>query len=285
MRHTVASWKREGQRVALVPTMGNLHSGHISLIRLARRRADRVVASIFVNPTQFGPAEDFARYPRTLAADRRLLRAAAADALFVPTVGTIYPAGPEAGTTVSVPDLARQLCGRFRPVHFDGVTSVVLRLLNIVTPDIAVFGEKDYQQLVVLRQMIVDLHVPVRVVSGATVRERDGLAMSSRNHYLTADERRRAPSLYQALRECRERLVAGERDFRAIERRALRRLAKAGFHPDYVEIREAGTLALPSAGSRNLRVLAAAWLGRARLIDNIAVPLRRAPGRRAVSRR
>ncbi len=254
--------------------MGNLHEGHLSLVRLARRRADRVIASIFVNPTQFGPGEDFENYPRTLGADRRVLRRAAVDAVFAPTVRTVYPGGVPAGTVVSVPDLARQLCGVFRPVHFDGVTSVVLRLLNIVAPDVAVFGEKDYQQLVILRRMVADLHVPVHIVAGRTVRERDGLAMSSRNHYLNEAERALAPALFRTLRSCQERLEAGDRDFRGIERSALRQLKQSGFRPDYVEIRDAATLSRPSADSPKLRVLAAAWLGRARLIDNVAVVLR-----------
>lgn len=279
VRRAVAAWKRDGDRLALVPTMGNLHEGHLSLMRLARRHADRVVASIFVNPTQFGPGEDFASYPRTLEADRSALRRAGVDALLVPAVADVYPGG-ESATVVSVPGLSRELCGAFRPVHFDGVTSVVLRLLNIVAPEVAVFGEKDYQQLTVLRRMVADLHVPVRIVAGATVREPDGLAMSSRNQYLTAAERRAAPALHATLRACAERLASGERDYRRIERAALRRLRQAGLRPDYVAVRDAGTLARPAAGARDLRVLAAAWLGRARLIDNVGVRLPQARRRR-----
>jgi len=274
VRRAVARWTAAGERVALVPTLGNLHAGHMSLMRLARRHAQRVVASIFVNPVQFGPGEDFEKYPRTLAADRRALRAAAVDAVFAPAVGAVYPGGIPADTLVSVPGLAQELCGAFRPVHFDGVVAVVLRLLNIVGPDIAVFGEKDYQQLVIVRHMVADLHVPVRIVAGRTVREPDGLAMSSRNHYLSEAERRLAPELFRTLRACRERLQAGDRNFRAVERAAVRELGRAGFRPDYVAVRDARMLGRPTAESSRLRVLAAAWLGRARLIDNVAVTLR-----------
>jgi pantoate--beta-alanine ligase len=274
VRRTTGAWKRESRRIALVPTMGNLHDGHLSLMRLARRRADRVVASIFVNPTQFGPGEDYSSYPRTLASDRTALREAGVDALFLPTAATMYPGGGRPGTVVSVPGLSRDLCGAFRPVHFDGVASVVLRLLNIVAPEVAVFGEKDYQQLVILRRMVADLHLPVKIVAGATVREPDGLAMSSRNQYLDPELRRRAPALHGALLGCRERLAAGDRDFRAIELQALGRLRRSGFRPDYVAIRDAGSLEVPKPRrSRTLRVLAAAWLGRARLIDNVAARL------------
>lgn len=271
LRRLVASWRRKGKSVALVPTMGNLHAGHLSLVAQARRHADRIVVSVFVNPTQFGPAEDYHSYPRTLAADRRALRAAGVDALFAPDIAAMYPRGPAAATTVAVPGLSRELCGRFRPTHFAGVTSVVCRLFNIVAPDIAVFGEKDYQQLVIIRQMAADLHLPVRILGAATVREPDGLALSSRNQYLTPRERQVAAELYRTLRESAAQLHAGRRNFRAIERQARRRLEAAGFRPDYVEIREDKTLALPNATTRRFRVLAAARLGRARLIDNIAV--------------
>lgn len=254
--------------------MGNLHEGHVSLVERACREADRVVTSIFVNPTQFGPGEDYASYPRTLAADRQRLAAAGVDAVFAPSVAVMYPGGIDAGTRVSVPILSQELCGAFRPVHFDGVTSVVLRLFNVIAPQIAVFGEKDYQQLVILRLMTADLHLPIRVIGVPTVREADGLAMSSRNQYLDSAQRRRAPALYATLRDCRARLLAGERGFRALEARAMRALQRAGFRPDYVAIRESGTLAPPDAHSRDLRILAAARLGRARLIDNIAVRLR-----------
>lgn len=251
--------------------MGNLHDGHISLVRLARRHAARVVVTIFVNPIQFGPGEDFASYPRTLSADRRRLVQAGADAVLVPRVEDIYPRGQSGATMVTVPGLSTDLCGAFRPGHFDGVTSVVLRLFNVVQPDIAVFGEKDYQQLVVLRRMVADLHLPIRILGAPTVRERDGLAMSSRNQYLRPAERALAPRLHLVLEDCVARLAAGERAFARIERSAMRALQRAGFRPDYVSIRDAEDLARPRPDSRRLRVLAAARLGRARLIDNVGV--------------
>jgi pantoate--beta-alanine ligase len=274
IRDVVARWKAESQRVVLVPTMGNLHDGHISLMRLARRNGERVVASIFVNPTQFGPTEDYASYPRTPAADGRRLREAGVDALFVPSARAMYPGGERNSTTVSVPGLSRDLCGRVRPGHFDGVTSVVLRLFHVVAPDAAVFGEKDYQQLMVLRQMTGDLHLPIRILGGPIVRERDGLAMSSRNQYLSAREREMAPALFASLQACRKRLLSGDGNFASIRLQAMRRLRRTGFRPDYVEIRNAADLSPPTAASTNLRVLAAARLGRARLIDNVAVRLR-----------
>lgn len=272
-RQVMTAWKRKAESVALVPTMGNLHDGHMRLMQIARQRADRVVASIFVNPTQFGPGEDYLSYPRTLAADRRRLQEAGVDAVFAPRPVTMYPRGEHSSTRVSVPGLARELCGAFRPAHFDGVTSVVLRLFNIVAPDLAIFGEKDYQQLVILRLMVADLHLPLRIVAGPTVRESDGLAMSSRNQYLTPRQRTVAPLLYRSLHSCRDRLLAGERDFERLQRETARRLRAAGFRPDYVAIRQAADLARPRPGCRHLRVLAAARLGRARLIDNVAVRL------------
>ena len=274
IRRVVAGWQAGGRRVVLVPTMGNLHAGHISLMKLARRHGDRVVASIFVNPTQFGPTEDYASYPRTPAADTRRLQEAGVDALFVPSTALMYPRGERDSTKISVPGLSNGLCGAFRPGHFDGVASVVLRLFSVVTPVVAVFGEKDYQQLIVLRHMAKDLHLPIRIVGGPTVRERDGLAMSSRNQYLSAREREAAPALFESLRLCRGRLLSGERDFASIQRQAVRLLRRVGFRPDYVEIRNAADLSPPTVASRNLRVLAAGHLGRARLIDNIAVRLR-----------
>jgi pantoate--beta-alanine ligase len=274
IRRTVDRWKARGGRVVLVPTMGNLHDGHISLMRLARRHGDHLVASIFVNPTQFGPGEDYARYPRTPQADRGKLRNAGVDAVFIPPVTAMYPRGARNSTMVSVPVLAKDLCGAFRPGHFDGVVSVVLRLFNVIGPAAAIFGEKDYQQLIILRRMVNDLHVPVRIVGGPTIREHDGVAMSSRNQYLGVRERQAAPALFSALQGCRAQLLAGERNFAALQRRTVGRLRQAGFRPDYVQIRNALDLSRPTATARNLRVLAAAHLGRARLIDNVAVRLR-----------
>lgn len=271
VRHLVAGWRAAHQTVALVPTMGNLHEGHLSLVRLARNVADRVVMSIFVNPTQFGPGEDFAKYPRTLEEDRaKLMADAPVDALFVPGEADIYPFGTGRAVRIVMPELSRELCGACRPGHFDGVASVVARLLNIVAPDSLVLGRKDYQQLVLLEHLAEDLRFAVRIVSGPTKREADGVAMSSRNRYLSADERRRAPALHAALEVVKGALLGGDRDYGRLEREAVATLERAGFKPDYVEIRRAADLARPSAGidPAELIVLAAAWLGRARLIDN-----------------
>ncbi len=274
LRAQVAAWKRAGERVAFVPTMGNLHRGHIHLVEHARALAPRTVASVFVNPMQFGPNEDFAAYPRTLAEDSRQLEAAGLDLLFAPSVAEVYPRPLEQMTQVTVPELPAVLCGASRPTHFGGVTTVVSKLFNLVQPDVAVFGEKDWQQLVIIRRMATDLDMPVDIVGVPTVREPDGLALSSRNGYLSAGERAVAPTLYATLRATAERLRAGEGDCAALEIEAKAKLAAAGFQPDYFEIRRPADLRRPLAGDRELRIFAAAWLGRARLIDNLAVTLR-----------
>jgi pantoate--beta-alanine ligase len=274
VRAAVRGWHARGESVALVPTMGNLHDGHVSLAALAAQECNRVVASIFVNPTQFGPSEDFAAYPRTLAEDTAKLAAAGAvDLLFVPDEREIYPYGLEQAVRVALPPLARELCGASRPGHFDGVASVVCRLLNIVTPDVLVLGRKDYQQVILIERMIRDLQLPVGVRVGATRREPDGLALSSRNRYLDAAQRRQAPELHAALARLRAAARAGRRDYAALEARAAEELRTAGFRPDYVEVRRAADLAKPSPGdpAEDLVVLGAGWLGRARLIDNLPV--------------
>jgi pantoate--beta-alanine ligase len=274
VRAAVRRWRSAGESVAFVPTMGNLHDGHVSLAALAAAECDRVVASIFVNPTQFGPSEDFAAYPRTLADDTaRLNSAGTVDLLFAPDVSEIYPFGLERAVRVSLPPLSRELCGASRPGHFDGVASVVCRLLNIVTPDVLVLGQKDYQQVTLLKIMIEDLRLPVAVRVGATLREADGLAMSSRNRYLDAEQRSRASELHAALQRVRAAVRVGGNEFAAIERRAVDELARAGFKPDYVEVRRAADLAKPgaTATAEDLVVLGAAWLGRARLIDNVRI--------------
>jgi pantoate--beta-alanine ligase len=271
LRAQVAAWKRAGKRVALVPTMGNLHRGHLCLVERARQLAPRTVASIFVNPTQFGPNEDFAGYPRTLADDGRQLESAGLDLLFAPEVTAIYPRPLADMTQVSVPELSQLLCGANRPVHFGGVATVVAKLFNLVQPDVAVFGEKDWQQLVIIRRMTADLDLPVEIIGVPTVREADGLAMSSRNGYLSAEERAIAPTLYATLQAAADRWRAGERDSAALENVAKARLAAAGFRPDYVEIRRADDLQRPAPDDAELRIFAAAWLGRARLIDNLAI--------------
>ncbi len=271
----LAPWRAAGDRIVLVPTMGNLHEGHLSLVDRARGLGDRVVVTLFVNPMQFGPGEDFERYPRTFDEDRRLLEARGADLLFAPETAELYPRGHGRTTAVEVPELSSILCGAFRPGHFRGVATVVAKLYNLVRPQAAVFGEKDYQQLVILRRMTEDLNFPVEVVGAPTVREPDGLAMSSRNRYLTAEERARAPLLYRTLRRVVERVREGARDLTAVEAEAMAALAAAGFRPEYVSVRRAADLAPPGPDDRALVVLAAAHLGSARLIDNI--PFERTP--------
>lgn len=273
VRSLVAAWRAAGQRIAFVPTMGNLHAGHIHLVDEAHRYADRVVASIFVNPLQFGPSEDFAAYPRTLAADQEKLAAAGCDLLFAPGEREMYPLGCEGLTCVEVPGLSDILCGAFRPGHFRGVATVVSKLFHIVQPDVALFGEKDYQQLLVIRRMVRDLDMPVEIIGVATVREADGLALSSRNGYLSADERRLAAGLYAALQALAAQLREGRQDYAALEAAAVARLEQAGFRPDYVSVRRAADLGLPQAGERRLVVLVAARLGKTRLIDNLLIEL------------
>lgn len=273
LRERVAAWRRDGQRVALVPTMGNLHAGHVALVVRARELADRVVASVFVNPLQFGPNEDFGSYPRTLDADAQRLQPVGLDVLFAPAVSDMYPRGVAGTTVVKVSGLTETLCGLSRPGHFDGVTTVVSKLFHIVQPDVGVFGEKDWQQLQVIRRMVADLDMPIHVEGLPTVREDDGLAMSSRNGYLSAAERALAPALYAALGAAAERIREGERDYPLVETALAETLETAGFRPDYVQVRRAQDLATPTADDRELRILAAVWLGRARLIDNIGVSI------------
>jgi len=268
-RRFVAGECRKGRRVALVPTMGNLHEGHLALVRLARERADTVVVSIFVNPLQFGRGEDFGRYPRTLPRDLALLEAEGVAAAFAPEVAEMYPAGQEGLTTVDVPGLSSILEGASRPDHFAGVATVVTKLLCIVTPDLAVFGEKDFQQLAVIRRLVRDLDLGVEVIAGPTVREPDGLALSSRNQYLSPQQRQQAPALYRTLAAARRRLATGDRSYAAIEEEARAALSAAGFEPDYVAIRRASDLAPPGEGDDGLVVLGAARLGTTRLIDNL----------------
>lgn len=271
VRARVRQWRAAGARIALVPTMGNLHAGHSSLLDVARSRADRVIASVFVNPLQFGPAEDFAAYPRTLGDDQQLLATAHCDLLFAPDVEQIYPQGGSQPTMISVRGLSSVLCGQFRPGHFDGVATVVAKLFNIVMPDVAVFGEKDYQQFIIIRRMTSDLQLPVEVIGAPTVRAPDGLALSSRNRYLSPQERATAPAIYRALQAAAQRLTAGDRDYAGIEGEGWQALAKAGFRPDYFAVRDAGELQPPDERSRDLVVLTAVRLARARLIDNLRV--------------
>ncbi|HJR71847.1 MAG TPA: pantoate--beta-alanine ligase [Gammaproteobacteria bacterium] len=273
VRAAVAGWRAAGERVAFVPTMGNLHAGHMSLAALAAAAAPRVVMSIFVNPVQFGPSEDFAAYPRTLAGDEALLAGAGnVDVLFAPKAAAIYPFGVEQAVRVQLPSLARELCGATRPGHFDGVATVVCRLLNIVAPDLLYLGQKDYQQFVLMQRMIADLALPVELRMGPTHREPDGLAMSSRNRYLDAAQRRQAPALHRALEGVRARLRDGAVDFAGLAAEGRAELERAGLKPDYVEIRRRADLAHATSERDEERVvLGAAWLGRARLIDNLFV--------------
>lgn len=268
LRARVDEWRGAGLRIGFVPTMGNLHDGHHSLVRLAREHADRVVASVFVNPTQFGPNEDFSRYPRTPEADAQGLAAAGCDAVWLPDVATMYPFGPEAAVRIRVPGVTEVLEGAHRPGHFDGVATVVARLFHQVTPHVAVFGRKDYQQLAVIRYMVRDLAFPLELVAAPTRREADGLAMSSRNQYLDAEERRRAPVIHAVLQAMREQAQSGA-PRAELEARALQQLREAGFVPDYAALRTPA-LAEPTDGQGGERVaLIAARLGRTRLIDNL----------------
>ena len=271
LREQLEDWRRSGEHIALVPTMGNLHDGHLSLVEIARQRAERVVVSIFVNPTQFGDGEDFANYPKTLERDKRRLKLANVDLLFVPIIETMYPFGIDNATSVTVPVLTDELCGSFRPGHFDGVTSVVSRLFSLVQPDVAVFGEKDFQQLMVIRRLVTDLSLPVEIVAGPTQREEDELALSSRNQYLTDEERAIAPRLYAILKDIAEGLQSGKRNYLEMEQQAMGDLAGLGFKPDYVSIRRAENLGEPDRDTDELVVLAAAHLGKSRLIDNVVV--------------
>ncbi len=273
MRAQVKAWRAQGLRVGFVPTMGNLHAGHISLLAAARYRADRVVASVFVNPLQFGPKEDYAQYPRTPDEDARLLAGARCDVLFLPEVSEIYPGGgggvATQATRVHVHGLSETLCGQFRPGHFEGVATVVAKLFNVVLPDVAVFGEKDYQQLMIIKRMAHDLAMPIDVVGAPTVRAPDGLAMSSRNRYLSQDERARAPLVHNTLLAAVRRIDSGDVDYPSIERSGVQMLEQGGFKVDYFSVRDSATLEAPRAESHDLVVLTAARLGRARLIDNL----------------
>ena len=262
--------QREPDNV-FVPTMGNLHAGHIQLMRMAKARAACTVVSIFVNRIQFGPREDFDRYPRTLEADSKMMREVGVDVVFAPSEREIYP-GPQT-FLVEPSDLQNILEGAFRPGHFRGVATVVLKLFNMVAPRTAIFGKKDYQQYVVLRDMVRQLALPVEIVPAETVRAEDGLALSSRNGYLSAAERAEAPRLYQSLRAAREEVASGKRDFRRIELQAMATLANKGWRPDYVSVRRQSDLQPPTDGDREMVVLGAAFLGRTRLIDNVEVKL------------
>jgi pantoate--beta-alanine ligase len=267
LRKATADWRLAGKRLAFVPTMGNLHAGHLQLVSEARKQADHVVVSIFVNPTQFGAGEDFETYPRTEREDQEKLETAGADLLFLPSVSEMY--APDAKTTVSVAGLSELHCGASRPGHFNGVATVVCKLFNLVQPDIALFGLKDFQQLAVIRTMVRDLDFPVEIVGVGTVREPSGLAMSSRNGYLSPEEIKAAPKLYESLCVARDAVLAGKQPYADIEIRAMLSLQEAGFQPDYFSICRSSDLKKAETGDTDLVILAAAKLGSTRLIDNV----------------
>ena len=273
LQTALSRFRHKGQSIAFVPTMGNLHEGHLDLVRKARCLCDVVVVSIFVNPLQFGPNEDLDSYPRTMAADKEKLFSEGVQVLYAPGVEEIYPEGMAAQTQVQVPDLGDTLCGSTRPGHFDGVTTVVSKLFNIVQPDVAIFGEKDFQQLSIVRKMVKDLCLPISIVGVATTRDEDGLAKSSRNGYLSSRQRRIAPVLHQTLNSCREAIACGFDNFLQLESHARMKLLQAGFEPDYFAIRDARTLRTVTEDTEEIAILAAARLGSTRLIDNVRLAL------------
>jgi pantoate--beta-alanine ligase len=269
LRAAVARARSEGKRIALVPTMGNLHSGHTALVTKATQRADFVVASIFVNPLQFGPNEDLATYPRTLAADQEKLLQAGCHLLFTPTAEEMYPHGMADQTIVRVPVVSEGLCGGSRPGHFDGVSTVVSKLFNMVQPDLAIFGQKDFQQLAVISALVRDMNMPIQIIGEPTVRAADGLALSSRNGYLTEAERATAPVLYRVIKQIRDALQKGEKNYAQLLDDGRKALETAGLRPDYLEIRQAVSLRPATPDDQDLVVLGAAFLGKTRLIDNL----------------
>ncbi|WJG09147.1 pantoate--beta-alanine ligase [Aliiglaciecola sp. LCG003] len=273
LRELRREWQISGKTIAFVPTMGNLHQGHLHLVEQAKQHAEIVVVSIFVNPLQFGPDEDLAAYPRTLEQDKASLQALGVDVLFTPHADDIYSRGLEKQTYVEVPGLSYMICGASRPGHFRGVATIVCKLFNMVQPNMAFFGEKDFQQLQVIKAMVTDLSMNLQIFGVPTVRETDGLAMSSRNHYLTAEERLKAPAMYQVLQGLRESIQLGRRDFSVLVEQAKQVLKEADMKVDYIEIRSIETLLSPGHEETELVVLAAAFLGRTRLIDNIQISL------------
>ena len=271
LQRALDSYRLAHKTIALVPTMGNLHEGHLQLVNTAHKHADAVLVSLFVNPTQFGANEDLDNYPRTLTDDTNKLDEVNTDILFTPSAEDIYPLGGENTSHVHVPQLTNILCGASRPGHFDGVTTVVSKLFYMTRADVAVFGEKDFQQLAVIRRMVEDLNIPIKIIGEPIVRETDGLAMSSRNGYLSEDERSLAPRLFEVLKSVQEQVVSGQKDFKSIEKQAKEKLKKLGFKPDYITILNKNTLAPPAQNDTQLIVIAAALLGSTRLIDNLAI--------------
>jgi pantoate--beta-alanine ligase len=273
LREQLSYWRDSGERIALVPTMGNLHDGHLSLISLAREHAERVVVSIFINPTQFDEDVDFDKYPRTLESDTRQLEKTNVDLLFIPDIGTMYPFGITNATLVTVPVLSEEFCGAFRPGHFDGVTSIISRLFNIIQPDVAIFGQKDYQQQLIIRYLVEDLQLPLQIVLGPIQRELDGIAISSRNQYLSKEERSIAPILYSVLQGIGKDLQTGKQNYAELEQQAIDVLNNAGFQVEYIAIREVEKLTFPNKDNNDIVVLGAVRLGTTRLIDNIIITI------------
>lgn len=273
LRQHIRRLRQEGKRVALVPTMGNLHDGHMKLVDEAKARADVVIVSIFVNPMQFDRPDDLVRYPRTLQEDCEKLNKRKVDYVFAPAVEEIYPQGLEGQTYVDVPGLSTMLEGASRPGHFRGVSTIVSKLFNLIQPDIACFGEKDFQQLALIRKMVADMSYDIEIVGVPIIRAKDGLALSSRNSYLTAEQRKIAPGLYNVMNSIAEKLIAGNRELQEIIAIAEQELNEKGFRADDIQIRDADTLLELTETSKRAVILAAAWLGQARLIDNQSVTL------------
>lgn len=266
----IRAWKQQQKSIAFVPTMGNLHPGHLSLLKQGLQQADKLVSSIFVNPMQFGPNEDLDSYPRSLAQDCEALMAQGCDLLYLPGEQELYPQGLQQMTRVQVPDITQRLEGEFRPGHLTGVSTIVLKLFNLIQPDVAVFGKKDYQQLQTIRKMVIDLNLNIDIIAAETLRETDGLAMSSRNQYLNRNQRQRAALLYQQLQLTSQRLLTGQHDHDLLSQQAISALTEQGFKVDYFDICDRDTLQPTDAG-KPLAILAAAHLGNTRLIDNIEV--------------
>ncbi|RTZ67703.1 MAG: pantoate--beta-alanine ligase [Aquificaceae bacterium] len=270
VREKIKKWKQAGYRIAFVPTMGNLHAGHLALVERAKELADKVVVSIFVNPIQFDKKVDLQAYPRTLVDDKAKLLSVECDLVFTPSVKVLYPSGSDI-TRVEVSGISELLEGESRPGHFSGVATVVTKLFNIVSPDVSIFGEKDFQQLMLVRKMVKDLDMDIDIIGLPTVRDPDGLAMSSRNSYLTAEERKIAPQFYKEMKFLAESLKKGATNFQSLQLSLMSKLEKIGFKPDYIEIRKANDLTVASEEDVEIVILGSAWLGKARLIDNIVM--------------
>jgi pantoate--beta-alanine ligase len=270
LRQQVKQWRKQGLTIGFVPTVGNLHAGHLSLVDKAKQHADKVIVSLFVNPLQFNDQIDLKAYPRTIEADTVQLTKTACDIVFVPDVATVYPEGMAKQSKITVPDIGDRLCGAHRPGHFDGVATVVTKLFHMAMPDVAVFGEKDYQQLLLIKKLVHDLNMPIEIIGAETHREQNGLAMSSRNQYLSAIEQTAAAEIVQTLLEIKQRLEQGQGDFTAICEQAKQAIEQKGFEVDYIEICREADLMPAQSEDKALRILIAAQLGPARLIDNMA---------------